>query len=84
MSLFAMGLAFVYAVAPLQALASTKAATGMAASWRGFLEMSGAMAGSAGVAALHDGTPWPLAIVLAAAAGFIVAGDVGARRYARV
>ena len=84
MSLFAMGLAFVYAVAPLQALASTKAATGMAASWRGFLEMSGAMAGSAGVAALHDGTPWPLAIVLAAAAVFIVAGDVGARRYARV
>ncbi len=83
MSLFVMALAFVYAVAPLRALASTRAATGMAASWRGFLEMSGAMAGSAGVAALHDGTPWPLALVLAVAAVCILVGDVGARRYAR-
>lgn len=82
-SLFAIGLAFVYAVAPLRALASTKAATGMAASWRGFLEMSGAMAGSAGVAILHDGTPWPLAIVLAVAAVFIVIGDVGARTFSQ-
>ena len=82
MGLFAVALALIYAVAPLQALASTKAATGMAASWRGFLEMSGAMIGSAGVTVLHDGTPWPLAIVLAAAAVVIVAGDVGARRFA--
>jgi len=80
MSLFAMSLALVYAVAPLKALAATKAATGMAASWRGFLEMSGAMLGSAGVAALHDGTPWPLMIVLAVAAAAIALGDWGASR----
>jgi MFS transporter, DHA1 family, multidrug resistance protein len=80
MSLFTVSLALIYAVAPLQALASTKAATGMAASWRGFLEMSGGMLGSAGVTALHDGTPWPLVIVLAVAALCVVAGDLGARR----
>ncbi len=81
-SLFIVSLALIYAVAPLKALASTKAATGMAASWRGCLEFCGAIAGSAGVAALHDGTAWPLTIMLAVAAVFVVVGDVGARLYA--
>ena len=50
-SFFGISTGLIYAVAPLKALASTKAATGIAASWRGFLEMSGAMLGSAGVVA---------------------------------
>lgn len=77
-ALFVASLALIYAVAPLKALASTKAATGTAASWRGFLEMSGAMLGSAGVTALHDGTPWPLVIMLALAAVCVAVGDLGA------
>jgi len=83
LSLFVSSLGLIYAVAPLRALRATSAATGMAASWRGCLEMCGAIAGSAGVAALHDGTAWPLAIVLAIAAVFVVIGDVGARRYSQ-
>jgi DHA1 family bicyclomycin/chloramphenicol resistance-like MFS transporter len=83
LSLFVSSLALIYAVAPLKALSATTAATGMAASWRGCLEMCGAIAGSAGVAALHDGTAWPLAILLAVAAVLVVAGDVGARRSSR-
>ena len=79
MTLFAATVALVYAVAPLKAMPATKAATGMAASWRGFLEMSGAMLGSAGVTALHDGTPWPLVMVLAAAAVCIAASNACAR-----
>ncbi|MDC0361391.1 hypothetical protein OAN80_06520, partial [Alphaproteobacteria bacterium] len=78
-SFFGISTGLIYAVAPLKALASTKAATGIAASWRGFLEMSGAMLGSAGIVALHDGTPWPLAIVLAGCAVVILIGDLGAR-----
>ena len=78
-ALFVASLALIYAVAPLKALASTPAATGVAASWRGFLEMSGAMLGSAGVVALHDGTPWPLVIMLAVCAVCVTAGDVGAQ-----
>lgn len=78
-SFFGMSIGLIYAVAPLKALAATKAATGIAASWRGFLEMSGAMLGSAGIVALHDGTPWPLAIVLAGCAVVILVGDLGAR-----
>lgn len=78
-SFFGISIGLIYAVAPLKALASTKAATGIAASWRGFLEMSGAMLGSAGIVALHDGTPWPLAIVLAGCAVVILVGDLGAR-----
>ncbi|HKK29484.1 MAG TPA: multidrug effflux MFS transporter [Alphaproteobacteria bacterium] len=83
LSLFVSSMGLIYAVAPLKALAATRAATGMASSWRGFLEMSGAMAGSAGVRALHDGTPWPLVIVLAVCAVLIVAGDLGARTVER-
>lgn len=83
MALFVMALALVYAVAPLQALAATPAATGMASSWRGFVEMGGAMLGSAGVTVLHDGTAWPLAIVLALCAAVIVVGDLGARAVQR-
>ena len=33
--------------------------------------------------ALHDGTPWPLVIVLAVCAVLIVAGDLGARTVER-
>ena len=83
LGLFVSSLALIYAVAPLKALRSTTAATGMAASWRGCLEMCGAIAGSAGVMALHDGTLWPLAILLAVSALVVVAGDVGARRTSR-
>jgi DHA1 family bicyclomycin/chloramphenicol resistance-like MFS transporter len=83
LAIFIASLALVYAVAPLRALAATRASTGSAASWRGFLEMSGAMLGSAGVLALHDGTPWPLVSVLALAAVCIAAGDFGARRLDR-
>jgi MFS transporter, DHA1 family, multidrug resistance protein len=80
LALFVSSLALIYAVAPLKALRSTTASTGMAASWRGCLEMCGAIAGSAGVAALHDGTAWPLATMMGIAAVFVVVGDVGARR----
>ena len=78
-SFFASSIGLIYAVAPLKALASTKASTGMAASLRGFLEMMGAMAGSAGVTALHDGTEWPLVTIMAGSAVFILIGDFGAR-----
>ena len=78
-SFFGISIGLIYAVAPLKALASTQAATGMAASWRGFLEMSGAMMGSAGIVVLHDGTPWPLAIMLTVCAVVILIGDIGAR-----
>jgi hypothetical protein len=78
-SFFGTSIGLIYAVAPLKALASTKAATGMAASWRGFLEMSGAMLGSAGIVVLHDGTAWPLVIMLVATSLVILVGDLGAR-----
>jgi hypothetical protein len=78
-SFFGISTGLIYAVAPLKAFAATNAATGIAASWRGFLEMSGAMIDSAGIVALHDGTSWPLAIVLAGCAVVILIGDLGAR-----
>ena len=82
-ALFVSSMALVYAVAPLKALASTNASTGMASSIRGCLEMLGAMLGSAGVAVLHDGTPWPLVTVLAAAAVCVALGNWGAARLER-
>jgi DHA1 family bicyclomycin/chloramphenicol resistance-like MFS transporter len=82
-ALFVSSMALVYSVAPLKALASTDAATGMASSIRGCLEMLGAMLGSAGVAVLHDGTPWPLVIVMAVAAVCMASGNWGAEQSAR-
>jgi DHA1 family bicyclomycin/chloramphenicol resistance-like MFS transporter len=74
-ALFVSSMGLVYAVAPLKALASTDAATGMASSIRGCIEMVGAMLGSIGVSALHDGTEWPLVIVLAVAAVCMAVGN---------
>lgn len=82
-ALFVSSMALVYAVAPLKALASTDASTGMASSIRGCMEMLGAMLGSAGVSALHDGTHWPLVIVMAVAAVCMALGNWGARRVER-
>jgi MFS transporter, DHA1 family, multidrug resistance protein len=88
LAFFVASIALVYAVAPLKALSSTPAAAGTASSWRGFLEMSGAMAGSAIVRMLHDGSFWPLVTVLAGASVCIAASELAAsiveRRAARV
>lgn len=82
-ALFISSMALVFAVAPLKALAATDAATGMASSIRGCLEMLGAMLGSAGVTILHDGTVWPLVTVIAVCAACMAAGNWGAEQTAR-
>jgi sugar phosphate permease len=79
-ALFISSMALVYAVAPLRALAATPAATGMASSIRGCIEMLGAMAGSAGVSLLHDGTFWPLVTVVTAAALCLAASNLAGLR----
>ncbi len=82
-ALFVSSMALIYAVAPLKALAATTAATGMASSIRSCVEMLGAMAGSAGVTLLHDGTPWPLATVITISAVCMAAGNWGAEQVGR-
>ena len=73
MSLYAFGLGPVFATAPVRALDTARSARGSAAAMLGALEMGGGAAGAFGVGIFHDGTAWPMAWIVGAAALLAVA-----------
>jgi len=66
-SIFTGGIGFVFATAPVKALALHTTGRGRAAAVFGAVEMGGGALGALSVGLLHDGTAWPLATVMAAA-----------------
>ena len=68
MSLYAFGLGPVFATAPVRALDTAPSARGSAAAMLGTMEMGGCAAGALAVGLLHDGTAWPMALVVGGAA----------------
>ncbi len=56
------GLGFLFATAPVRALAASGAQTGLAAALLGSLEMGIAALAALAVGFFHDGTAWPLAL----------------------
>ncbi len=71
--LYALGMGGVFAVAPLRALDAAPVGGGPASAMLGTLEMAGGALGTLAVGALHDGTSWPMALVVCAYALMIVA-----------
>jgi DHA1 family bicyclomycin/chloramphenicol resistance-like MFS transporter len=67
-SIFTGGIGFIFATAPVKALALHTTGRGRAAAIFGAVEMGGGALGALAVGLLHDGTAWPLASVMAAAA----------------
>jgi MFS transporter, DHA1 family, multidrug resistance protein len=65
-ALYALGMGVVFAVAPIRALDAATGGHGGAAAMLGTLEMSGGSLGALAVGAFHDGTAWPLAMVVCA------------------
>ncbi len=61
-SLSTFGLGFLFATAPIRALAAGDAQHGLTAALLGSLEMGGGALGALAVGIFHDGTAWPLAI----------------------
>ena len=68
MSLYAFGLGPVFATAPVRAFDTAASARGSAAAMLGTLEMGGGAMGAFGVGIFHDGTAWPMALIVGAAA----------------
>jgi DHA1 family bicyclomycin/chloramphenicol resistance-like MFS transporter len=64
MSFYAFGLALVLATAPVRALDTAPSVRGSAAAMLGTLEMGGGAVGAFGVGVLHDGTAWPMALLV--------------------
>ena len=62
--LFAFGLGLIFATAPVRAFDVCRAGHGYAAAMIGALPMAGGGLGTFCIALLHDGSAWPLAIVL--------------------
>jgi DHA1 family bicyclomycin/chloramphenicol resistance-like MFS transporter len=61
------GMGFVFATAPVKALALHATGRGRAAAVFGAVEMGGGALGALAVGLLHDGTAWPLALVMGGA-----------------
>jgi DHA1 family bicyclomycin/chloramphenicol resistance-like MFS transporter len=66
-SIFTGGIGFVFATAPVKALALHATGRGRAAAVFGAVEMGGGALGALAVGLLHDGTAWPLALVMGGA-----------------
>ncbi|MCG8694367.1 MAG: multidrug effflux MFS transporter [Minwuiales bacterium] len=78
MSVFAFGLGLSFATAPVRAIDAATGGRGSVAASLGALEIGGAALGAFAVGALHNDTPWPLALTVAgfalgAAAVYLVA-----------
>ncbi len=82
MSVYAFGLGFTFAAGPVVALAAAPGGRGVAAAMLGALEMGGAALGALAVTALHDGSSWPPALVVAGFSliALLVSGLGGDRR----
>ena len=81
MSLYAFGLGLVVATAPVRALDTAASARGSAAAMLGALEMGGGALGALGVGFLHDGTAWPMALIVGGSALLAAGLFVAARRW---
>ena len=68
MSLCALGMGLVFATAPVRAFDAAPSARGSAAAMLGTLEMGGGAVGALGVGLFHDGTAWPMALIVGGAA----------------
>jgi DHA1 family bicyclomycin/chloramphenicol resistance-like MFS transporter len=66
-SIFTGGIGFIFATAPVKALALHTTGRGRAAAIFGAVEMGGGALGALAVGLLHDGTAWPLVVVMGAA-----------------
>ncbi len=64
---FAFGLGLIFATAPVRAFDVCRAGHGYAAAMLGALPMAGGALGTFCVALTHDGSAWPIAIILMAA-----------------
>ena len=81
MSLYVFGLGLVFATAPVRALDTAASARGSAAAMLGTMEMGGGAIGAFGVGLLHDGTAWPMALIVGGG-GLLAAGlFVATRRW---
>ena len=65
-SIFTGGIGFVFATAPVKALALHSTGRGRTAAVFGAVEMGGGALGALAVGFLHDGTAWPLVVVMSA------------------
>ena len=65
MSVFAFGLGLSFATAPVRAIDAATGGRGSVAASLGALEIGGAALGAFAVGALHNDTPWPLALTVA-------------------
>ena len=66
-SLYTLGMGPAFATAPVRAMEEAQGPPGAAAALLGTIEMGGGAIGALGVGALHDGTSWPMGMVIAGA-----------------
>ncbi len=66
MSLFALGLAFIFVTAPVRAMAAAGTGGGLASALLSAIEMGGGALGAASINSFYDGTAYPMAITVAA------------------